>query len=83
MTIKRDGKDIELTPQECYQAYLEERLSGFEEDLKSQAEQRDDLPDDLDFEELAERLDNALSKCDSYWESFWYCVDNVLGECKE
>lgn len=80
MIIIRDGKEIELTDSEIYEAYLECKYEFLKEDIASKAE---DMGVELTEDELAdyaERVDNALAKNDDYGESYWFVIENVLEE---
>ena len=100
MTIKRriNGKTvkIKLTPSEVREAYLEEELDKYSEDI---IEKLDELVENGDVPlkpaqlkkisqkklkafalETARQLDNDIGKNDSYFDAFWCSVETVLTE---
>lgn len=82
MKIYRDGKEIELTAEELRMAYEEKHLEYFAEDVKCQVEtmELEEDFDESDFNELAWRFDKALGRNDSYWDSYWCTLENVIEE---
>ena len=82
MKIIRDGKEFELTADELRAAYDEKRFEYFTEDVKSSADGMDidEEFDEGDCKELAWRFDKALGRNDSYWDSYWCTLENVIEE---
>lgn len=82
MKIYRDGIAIELTAEELRMAYEEKNLEYFTEDAKSSAEgmELEEDFDESDYNELAWRFEKALSRNDSYWDSYWCTMENVIEE---
>jgi hypothetical protein len=80
MKIYRDGKEIELTAEELRMAYEEKKLEYFAEDVKNSVEgmELDEEFDVGDYETLAYRFDRALGRNDSYWDSYWFTLENVI-----
>lgn len=80
MTIERNGQVIELSATEVRMAHEEYEKQCYAEDLVSRASDNGiELPDEK-AKELAEKFDRALSKNDSYFESYWLTADYVLEE---
>jgi len=100
MTIKRkaNGKTVEikLTPAELREAYSEEELNNYAEDILGKL---DELVEDGDAPltpaqlkrisrkrlwafalKAAEQLDHDIGKNDSYFEAFWESVEHILKE---
>ena len=78
MTIYRDGQAIELTREECRQAYNELDREYKREDLCGKLEQ---MEIELDVTaELIERFDHVLGNNDGYWESDWLTAEYVIEE---
>lgn len=82
MKIYRDGKEIELTAEELRMAYEEKHREYFTEDAKSSAEgmELEEDFDESDYNELAWRFEKALGRNDSYWDSYWCTMENVIEE---
>ena len=82
MKIYRDGKEIELTLAELREAYEEKHFEYFMEDVKGSVEDMDleNEFDVSDYGELAWRFDKALGRNDSYWDSYWRTLENVIEE---
>ena len=82
MKIYRDGKEIELTTEELRMAYEEKHLEYFAEDAKNlvKSMELEEEFDESDFNELAWRFDKALGRNDSYWDSYWCTLENVIEE---
>lgn len=93
MRIIRNGVEIELTPSEVREAHDEYSKQCRNEDVLSKLEERleNDVDNQIlinlvnDLEEninitLIEKVENALSKNDGYYESYWSTIDNVLDE---
>ena len=82
MKIYRDGNEIELTAEELRMAYEEKHLEHFTEDVKNSAESMglEEKFDESDYDELAWRFDKALGRNDSYWDSYWCTLENVIEE---
>ncbi len=82
MKIYRDGKEIELTAEELRMAYEEKNLEYFAEDVKSSIDgmELEEEFDESDYGELAWRFNKALGRNDSYWDSYWYTLENVIEE---
>ena len=83
MKIYRDGKEIELTAEVLRMAYDEKHLEYFAEDVKSSVEnmELEEELDESDCEELAWRFDKALGRNDSYWDSYWMTIQDVIENC--
>ena len=82
MKIIRDGKEIELTAEELRAAYEEKHHEHFVEDVQSSIDGMgiDKELDASDCKELAWRFDKALGRNDSYWDSYWCTLENVIAE---
>lgn len=82
MKIYRDGKEIELTAEELRMAYEEKHMEYFKNDVKGCVEsmELEEELDDSDYNELAYRFDRALGRNDSYWDSYWCAMENVIEE---
>ena len=80
MKIYRDGKEFELTQQELREAYLKKHMEYLREDVASQAESDEIELDEGDFNIIAERFENALGKCDGYWDHYWGVMSYVISE---
>lgn len=86
MIIYRDGKAIELTREECRKAYDELDREYKAEDIRGQLEAMEVELDDGDVDVLTDRVDLALGRNDSYWDSYWctmeYVIEEYLKECE-
>lgn len=80
MKIIRDGKEFELTQQELREAYLEKHMEYLKEDVMSQAESNEIELDESDIATIAERFEDALGKCDGYWDNYWNVMHYVISE---
>jgi len=100
MTIKRkiNGKTvkIQLTPSEMREAYLEEELDNYSEDIigkLGELVENGDVPlkpaqlKKIPRKKLkafaletAQQLDHDIGKNDSYFDAFWCSVETVLTE---
>lgn len=80
MKIIRDGKEFELTHQEVWDAYLEKHMECLKEDVMSQAESNEVELDESDITIIAQRFENALGKCSSYWDDYWGIMEYVINE---
>ena len=82
MKIYRDGKEFELTAEETRMAYEEKHLGYFVEDVEGCAEsmELEEEFNEIDYNELARRVDRALGCNDSYWDSYWRTIENVIEE---
>ena len=78
MTIYRDGQAIELTSEECREIYNEIDKEFHKEDFRSRLEAMEIEFDDSDLNALVERFDYSLGKNDSYWDSYWCTVEDVI-----
>lgn len=80
MKIFRNGNEIELTAEEVRLAYEEYHTNCLVEDVLSEAKQMNiDIPEN-EVKNIANNVDNALSKNDGYMESYWYTIENALHE---
>lgn len=93
MKIVRNGVEIELTPAEVREAHDEYSKQCRNEDILSKLKERlendvdnqvlinlvNDLEENINIA-LIEKVENALSKNDGYYESYWSTVDYVLDE---
>ena len=82
MKIIRDGKEIQLTDDEIFNAYKEYHHDCLKEDVLSKAEEMEvEIPDDL-LNRVLYRADKTLDNNDSYWETYWmsieYAIEDVL-----
>jgi hypothetical protein len=80
MKIIRDGKEFELTQQELREAYTEKHMEYLREDVASQAESDEITLDEGDLDIIADRFENALGKCDGYWDHYWNVMHYVISE---
>lgn len=83
MKIIRDGKEFELTHQEVWDAYLEKHTECLKGDVVHQAESNEVELDESDIAVIAERFENALGKCSSYWDDYWGIMEYVIKEYVE
>lgn len=78
MKIYRDGKEIELTNEECRKIYDELDREYRKEDILGKLE---DMELELDVtDELIDRVDHVLGNNDGYWESYWLTIEYVIEE---
>lgn len=82
MKIIRDGKEIQLTDDEIFNAYKEYHHDCLKEDVLSKADEMEvEIPDDL-LNRVLYRADKTLDNNDSYWETYWmsieYAIEDVL-----
>ena len=82
MKIIRDGKEIQLTDDEIFNAYKEYHHDCLKEDVLSKAEEMEvEIPDDL-LNRVLYRADKTLDNNDSHWETYWmsieYAIEDVL-----
>ena len=82
MKIYRDGKEFELTFSEMIQANEEYKFDCMIEDVKEQYEngEYDVELTEKQFEEIASLALRAVSKNDSYYESYWMSVEYTLDD---
>ena len=80
MKIYRDGKEIELTAEELRMAYEERLIECYASDAKSRVEDMEFECNftEIDYKNIAQRLERALGRNDSYWEDFWCTMDAVI-----
>ena len=77
MKIVRDGKEIELTPEEMRVVWKEVENRYRREDIESRYE----LPDDK-VEEAIELLSRSIDYNENYWDLYWYMIDDVAEQLK-
>lgn len=83
MTITRNGIAYELTHEEMRKAYEIMHEYYLKEDIKNSAEGSEiELSNDA-LGYIAQRSDKSLSNNDSYWESYWMTIENVIEEYME
>ena len=80
MKIVRDGKEFELTQEELRMAYTEKHMEYLKEDIVFQAESNEIELDESDLNTIAERFEDALGKCDGYWDYYWGVMEYVIKE---
>ena len=80
MKIYRDGKEFELTQEELRMAYTEKHMEYLKEDVASQAESNEIELDESDLNTITERFEDALGKCDRYWDHYWGVMEYVIKE---
>ena len=82
MTIYRDGKAIELTPQELRQAYYESEREYTIEDIKSRLNDDDNFSEeDIDF--AANMFDAFLRRNDDYNDAYCHVLDMAIKHARE
>ena len=77
MKIVRDGKEIELTPEEMRAVWEEVENNYRKDDIESRYE----LPDDK-VEEAIELLSRSIDYNDYYWDAYWCMIENVAEKLK-
>lgn len=77
MKIVRDGKEIELTPEEMRIVWEEVENRYRREDIESRYE----LPDDK-VEEAIKLLSRSIDYNDYYWDLYWSMIDDVAEQLK-
>lgn len=89
MKIYRDGKEIELTSSECYQAYREVRHECLMDDIGEKLREDYDIEpctDDsiIDLEELATQAYDLLCDNDTLNDIYWDTIHTTIsGYLKE
>ena len=83
MKIYRNGKEFELTQQELGEAYTEKHMEYLREDVFSQAASDEIELDESDIATIAKRFEDALGKCDGYWDHYWGVMEYVINEYVE
>ena len=77
MKIVRDGKEIELTPEEMRIVWEEVENRYRREDIESRYE----LPDNK-VEEAIKWLSRLIDYNDNYWDLYWSMIDDVAEQLK-
>ena len=70
----------ELTYEEMREIYWKMKQMYLEEDIKSSVEGMEIELEESDIKKIAARVDKGLSNNDSYWESYWMTIENVIEE---
>ena len=80
MTITRNGINYELTYEEMREAYETMRAHYLKEDILCKLEEMgiDFLDETINY--IVQRVDKYLGNNDSYWESYWMTIENVIEE---
>lgn len=89
LTISGDPypHEIVITPskEERQQIVREYLLEGQIEDVKKKIEENIERGykyerkfNQQDIRAIALKIDDSLSKCDLYWDAYWYVVDNCI-----
>lgn len=83
MKIVRNGMEIELTHDELREAFEIMHTRYLREDIESRIEDME-----VEFPEeticyMVQRVDKCLSNNDSYWESYWMTIENIIEEQME
>lgn len=82
MKIIRDGKEYELTNEEMYEAYQEEKRAYLIEDILGKAEDMEIKIDNDIIGIIADRAERTLDHNDSWYESYWmsieYAIENTI-----
>lgn len=80
MTIIRNGKKYELTNEELREIYELMHVEYIKEDVKCKLEEMElDLSDEA-IGQIVQRVDRSLGNNDSYWESYWMTIENIIDE---
>ena len=80
MKIARNGIEIELTYDEMREAFEIMHAKYLREDIESRME---DMEVELSRETvdyMVQRVDKCLSNNDSYWDSYWMTIENIIEE---
>lgn len=80
MKIIRDGVEYELTYAEMREAYEIMKKKYLKWDIECKAEEMEVELSDSTIEYAANRVDKVLGNNDSYWESYWMTIENVINE---
>lgn len=75
MKIIREGKEIELTPEEMRQAYYEMKDKYTIEDFRSRY-----VLSNKNIPEAIRLFDRTIGGNDPYWESYWSVIESVANE---
>lgn len=80
MKIIRDSVEYELTSAEMREAYEIMKNKYLKCDVECKAEEMEVELSDSAIEYAANRVDKVLGNNDSYWESYWMTIENVINE---
>ena len=83
MKITRNGINYELTYDEMRIAYEIMHAKYLKEDIISSAEGMEIELSDEALGSLIQRVDKCLGNNDSYWESYWMTIENIIEEYME
>ena len=83
MKIVRNGVEIELTPRELREAFLEMEKEYLIEDIQSRAEDMEVVLDKHDIATVVNMAQSGLERNDSYWESYWATIEYAIENCKD
>ena len=83
MKIIRNGVEYELTPEEMREVYEAMKAEYLREDIESKAEEVGIELSETTINSIIARVDKGLGNNDSYWESYWMTIENVLSEQEE
>lgn len=65
----------------AYEAYRKCKRELLIEDLKSKAIEMGVELEEKDIERIADTAERAISNCESFWESYWMCLECAIEEC--
>jgi hypothetical protein len=80
MKIIRNGIWYELTREEMREAYEKIKEEYLREDIESSAEAMEIKLSGNTMDYVVRRVDKSLSNNDSYWDSYWMTIENILEE---
>lgn len=80
MKIVRNGIEIELTDDELREAFEIMNAKYLREDIISYAEGMEIELSDETIGYIVQRVDKCLGNNDSYWESYWMTIENIIEE---
>lgn len=83
MKIIRNGQEFKLTREECNKIYDALDREYKIEDMRSKLEEMEVKFDDADLNILVDKLDHALGRNDSYWDSYWNSIEYIIDEYEE
>ena len=83
MKIVRNGVEIELTPRELREAFLEMEKEYLIEDIQSRAEDMEVVLDKHDIATVVNMAQSNLERNDSYWESYWATIEYAIENFKD
>ena len=80
MKIIRNGITYQLTHEEMREAYKEMKLEYLKEDIECTADEMGIELSSTTMDYVVDRVDKCLGNNDSYMESYWMTIEQVLEE---